>query len=114
MKKLYLALLSAFLCVSAFAQKPVVVVDYFTSPSCTEAGVSALRGHVIAGLAETERINIIDVESEASLAVTQAHDLADEIIKQAETLSKLRERKVISETEKLYSEMIKKVIENIV
>lgn len=69
MKKLYLALLSASLCVSAFAQKPVVVVDYFTSPSCTEAGVSALRGHVIAGLAETERINIIDVESEASLAL---------------------------------------------
>ena len=55
--------------VCAFAQRPVVVVDYFTSSSCSEAGVSALRSQVIAGLVETDRLNLIDVQSEASLAV---------------------------------------------
>ena len=56
-------------CVCAFAQKPVVVVDYFTSPSCSESSVSALRSQVIAGLAETGRVNLIDVESEAALVL---------------------------------------------
>lgn len=78
-----------------------------------------LKARQIVEAAEVKSRDLYDAiirqaESEASLAVTQAHDLADEIIKQAEALSKLRERKVISETEKLYSEMIKKVIENIV
>lgn len=69
MKKI--TMLAAAVCMSicAFAQKPVVVVDYFTSPSCTEAGISALRGQVIAGLMETGRVNLIDVETETSLAV---------------------------------------------
>lgn len=69
MKKIVCSIATALMCLCAYAQKPVVVVDYFTSPSSTEAGVSALRGHVIAGLAETNRVNLIDVEAEASLAL---------------------------------------------
>lgn len=45
-------------------------------------------------------------ESEASLLVTEAHDLTDEIVKQAASIAKLRERKVISDMEKKYPEMI--------
>lgn len=69
MKKIVCSIAAVFMCLCAYAQKPVVVVDYFTSPSCTEAGVSALRGHVIAGLAATNRVNLIDVETEASLSL---------------------------------------------
>lgn len=69
MKKIFISLLGMCLCVSAFAQKPVVVVDYFTTASCTAAGVSALRSQVIAGLSETNRVNLIDVETEASLTL---------------------------------------------
>ena len=69
MKKISMLLLAACVSVCAFAQKPVVIIDYFTSPSCTEAGVSALRSQVIAGITETNRVNLIDVESEASLAL---------------------------------------------
>lgn len=66
-----LSLMFALMCIAvcASAQKPVVVVDYFTSPSCTEAGVSALRSQVIAGLTETNRVTLIDVQTESSLAV---------------------------------------------
>ena len=69
MKKI--SMLFAMMCVSvcAFAQKPVVVVDYFTSPYATEDHVSTLRAQVIAGLVETNRVNLIDVETETSLAV---------------------------------------------
>lgn len=69
MKKISTLFLAALVSVCAFAQKPVVIVDYFTSPSCSESGVSALRSQVIAGIVETNRVNLIDVESEASLAL---------------------------------------------
>lgn len=69
MKKIVCSIATALMCLCVYAQKPVVVVDYFTSPSCTDAGVSALRGHVIAGLAATNRVNLIDVETEASLSL---------------------------------------------
>lgn len=69
MKKISMFFAVMSLCMSALAQKPVVVVDYFTSPSCTEAGVSALRGQVISGLTETGRVNLIDAETEASLVM---------------------------------------------
>ena len=45
-------------------------------------------------------------ESEASLIVTEAHDLTEEIVKQAASIAKLRERKVISDIEKEYPQMI--------
>lgn len=69
MKKLSMLFVAVCVSVCAFAQKPVVVVDYFTSPSCTESGVSALRSHVITGLSETGRVNLIDVQSESALVL---------------------------------------------
>lgn len=69
MKKLFLSIIGLCLFVSAYAQKPVVVVDYFTTASAKQSGVSALRNHVIAGITETNRVNLIDVESETSLAL---------------------------------------------
>ena len=69
MKKIIVSILGIFLFLPAFAQKPVVVVDYFTSPSCKQSSISALRGQVIAGITETNRVNLIDVESEASLTL---------------------------------------------
>ena len=66
MKKLFMSIIGLCLVVSAFAQKPVVVVDYFTTTSAKQSGVSALRNHVIAGITETNRVNLIDVESEVS------------------------------------------------
>ena len=69
MKKLFMSIIGLCLVVSAFAQKPVVVVDYFTTTSAKQSGVSALRNHVIAGITETNRVNLIDVESEASLTL---------------------------------------------
>ena len=69
MKKILSLVAALAVSVCAFAQKPVVVVDYFTSPSCTESGVSALRSQVISGITETSRVNLIDVESEAALTL---------------------------------------------
>ena len=69
MKKLFISIIGLCLFVSAYAQRPVVVVDYFTTSSAKQSGVSALRNHVIAGMTETGRVNLIDVESEASLAL---------------------------------------------
>ena len=69
MKKILTLVAALAVSVCAFAQKPVVVVDYFTSPSCTESGVSALRSQVISGITETSRVNLIDVESEAALTL---------------------------------------------
>lgn len=69
MKKIVCSVAAVLVCLCASAQKPVVVVDYFTSSSCAKAGLSALRGHVIAGLTATNRVNLIDVEAEASLAL---------------------------------------------
>lgn len=53
-------------------------------------------------------------QSEATLLITEAKELSDEIIKQAESIAKLRERKVISETEKKYPDMIKLILNNLV
>ena len=54
--------------IAAFAQKPVVLVDYFNAPkSVKEAGVSAVRSAVIAGINQMNRVQLIDVETESSL-----------------------------------------------
>ena len=68
MKRIYPVLIGLFCCILASAQKPVVVIDYFTSPSsCSKSGVSSIRNQVISGLTETNRVNLIDVEAESSL-----------------------------------------------
>ena len=84
MKKLSMLLLAICAGISALAQKPVVVVDYFTSPSCKDASVSALRSEVIAGLSETGRVNLIDVESESAL-VLEANRRSSELALEDQT-----------------------------
>jgi hypothetical protein len=84
MKKLSMLLLAICAGISALAQKPVVVVDYFTSPSCKDASVSALRSQVIAGLSETGRVNLIDVESESAL-VLEANRRSSELALEDQT-----------------------------
>ena len=67
MKKSFFLFVAMCFCLSAFAQKPVVVVDHFTSTGCKDSYVVNLRNHVITGLYETGNVNLIDVESESTL-----------------------------------------------
>ena len=72
MKKILFALLAFVFTVSAFAQKPVVVIDRFTYPSNLKSGAASIRGQVISGITETNRVQLIDVESESALATEVA------------------------------------------
>lgn len=69
MKKAYILFVAICLCMSAAAQKPVVVVDSFTSSSCKASDLINLRNHVIAGIYQTGSVNLIDVEAESTLAM---------------------------------------------
>lgn len=53
-------------------------------------------------------------QSEAKLILTEADYTVNGIIKQAESLAVLREKKVISDTEKKYVEAIQLVLDNLV
>lgn len=57
---------------------------------------------------------IEQAKSEAALAVSEAELTADGIIKQANKLAALREKKVISEMEKKYGTAIELCLKNIV
>ncbi len=52
-------------------------------------------------------------ESEAAVLISEAKLSAEGVIKQAESLAALREKKVISDTEKKYEDAIVLVLENI-
>ena len=67
MKKTFLILMAMCINVCAFAEKTVVVVDYFTSSSAKTSQMNNLRNHVVAGIAETSRVSLIDAESESAL-----------------------------------------------
>lgn len=71
MKKLLLAcicLLSVIIAVGQTKGKAVVFVDYFNAPSSIDkALIETLRGKVIEGIQETERLQVIDVASHAEL-----------------------------------------------
>ena len=68
MKNVFLTAVAVLLSVCVYAQKPVVVVDYFSYPSSVKLGnVSALRSAVISGINSVNRVNLIDAESEAAL-----------------------------------------------
>ena len=68
MKRIVLSLALIVAAVTAFAQKPVVLVDYFHAPNSVKAsGVSAVRSAVIAGINQMNRVQLNDVESESSL-----------------------------------------------
>ena len=69
MKKIILLCIATCYAICAVAQKPVVVVDHFTSASCKASSLSNLRNQIIAGISETGNVNLIDVEAESTLAM---------------------------------------------
>ena len=70
MKKALLTLFLSSVCSIAFAQKSVVIIDYFTNTaSVDKSDASMLRSKVIDGINAINRVNLIDVESEATLAL---------------------------------------------
>lgn len=63
---------------------------------------------------EIETVALKQAENEAVLIISEAELSGEGTLSQAETLAKLRERKVISETEKQYDECIKLVLDSLV
>lgn len=61
-------LLGFFTMYGQVKEKPVVFVDYFDTPSnANKALIETLRGKVIEGIQETQRLQVIDVASHAEL-----------------------------------------------
>lgn len=69
MKKFITFFVAMSSCICLSAQKPVVVVDHFTSASCEASALVNLRNQVISGIYETGNVNLIDVEAEETLAM---------------------------------------------
>ena len=70
MKKVLLTMIFASVCAFASAQKSVVIIDYFTnSSSVSKSDADMLRAKVIDGINAINRVNLIDVESESTLAL---------------------------------------------
>ncbi len=68
MKKIFFTLMLAFACMSAYAQKPVVLVDWFyAADGVAEAHEEALRGAVIANIDRIGRLQLVDVESQYTM-----------------------------------------------
>lgn len=68
MKRFLLSIALLIVGVAVYAQKPVVLIDYFNAPNSVKAaGVTAVRSAVIAGINDMNRVQLIDVESESSL-----------------------------------------------
>lgn len=68
MKKLTLTLFLIIAATAAFAQKQVVVIDYFKYANEVSASdATALRSAVIAGINAINRVNLIDVDTESAL-----------------------------------------------
>lgn len=66
---------------------------------------------------KAEEIKVVTVkqaENEAVLIISEAELSCEGTLAQAEKLAKLRERKVISETEKQYDECIRLILDNLV
>ena len=78
MKKYLFLLVAICSCLCAVAQKPVVVVDHFTSASCKKADLINLRNHVIAGIYETGNVNLIDLEAESTTLSIEANRRSSE------------------------------------
>lgn len=81
MKKLLFALIAMGFGFSATAQdstKDVVLVDFFKHSSSTNAShVANLRTKVIAGIAETGRLQLVDMATQGSLATEEARRQTD-------------------------------------
>lgn len=68
MKKLTLVIILILSSAALFAQKQVVVIDYFRyANGVSSADATALRSSVIAGINAINRVHLIDVETESSL-----------------------------------------------
>ena len=63
---------------------------------------------------EIEFVTLKQAENEAVLILSEAELSCEGTVTQAEKLAKLRERKVISETEKRYDECIRLVLDSLV
>lgn len=63
---------------------------------------------------EIKVVALKQAENEAVLIVSEAELSCDGTLSQAEKLAKLRERKVISETEKQYDECIRLILDHLV
>lgn len=79
MKKLFLTLALAIgVGFSAFAQKDVVLVDYFKYSSSVDAAhVANLRTKVMAGIAETNRLQIVDIVTQSNMATEEERRKAE-------------------------------------
>lgn len=63
---------------SAFAQKDVVLVDYFKYASGVDAAhVANLRTKVMAGIAETNRLQIVDIVTQSNMATEEERRKAE-------------------------------------
>ncbi|MGN1194588.1 MAG: hypothetical protein ACI4SB_03815 [Acutalibacteraceae bacterium] len=63
---------------------------------------------------EIKVVTLKQAENEAVLILSESELSTEGTLSQAEKLAKLRERKVISETEKHYDECIKLILDNLV
>lgn len=79
MRKFFLTLALAIgVGFSAFAQKDVVLVDYFKYASGVDAAhVANLRAKVIAGIAETNRLQIVDIATQSNMATEEERRKAE-------------------------------------
>lgn len=72
MKRLFLIATLCIASVTAFAQKSVVVVDYFgRSDNVSNAHADAVRSSVIQGINQMNRLTLIDAAKESSLALEE-------------------------------------------
>lgn len=69
MKKTLIFLVALCSCICASAQKPVVVVDHFTSTTCKAGDLENLRNQVITGIYETGSVTLIDIEAESTMTM---------------------------------------------
>ena len=69
MKKMFIILVALCTCICAAAQKPVVVVDHFTSTTCKAGDLTNLRNQVITGIYETGSVTLVDIEAESTMAM---------------------------------------------
>ena len=58
-------------------------------------------------------VSLEQAKYDANMLIAKADEDAEGIMKQAEKLAELREKKVITENEKKYEDAIKKIIESI-
>lgn len=69
MKKTLIFLVALCSCICASAQKPVVVVDHFTSTTCKAGDLENLRNQVITGIYETGSVTLVDIEAESTMTM---------------------------------------------